>query len=68
LTFSKITGEALNGGAPQTWDAPVTRVEMGGGFYIQRNLTVTGIVQRNWRDGGRIHNRTYVSGQIAFWF
>jgi hypothetical protein len=68
LTFSKISGQVLNGGAPQTWDAPVTRVEAGGGFYVQRNLTVTGVVQRNWRDGGRIKNRTYVSGQIAFWF
>jgi hypothetical protein len=27
-----------------------------------------GVVQPNWRDGGRIHDKTYVSGQLAFWF
>jgi len=31
-------------------------------------LTVRAVVQRNWRDGGFIHKRTFVSGQIAFWF
>ena len=58
----------LFGGAPTPWDAPVTRIEAGGGFYLQRNLTLRGIVQRNWRDGGRVRNRTFVSGQISYWF
>jgi hypothetical protein len=68
LTFSRITGERLFTGVPTTWDAPVTRIEAGGGVYIQRNLIIRGVVQRNWRDGGLVHNRTFVSGQIAFWF
>lgn len=68
LRFSRISGEKVFSGVPTTWDAPVGRVEAGGGVYIQRNLTVRAVVQRNWRDGGFIHKRTFVSGQIAFWF
>ncbi len=68
LTFSKIRGERLFGGLPQTWDAPVSRLEIGGGMYLQRNLTLRAVVQRNSRDGGRVRQRTFVSGEIAFWF
>jgi hypothetical protein len=68
LSFSNIIGQRLFGGVPTPWDAPVTRIEGGGGVYLQRNLTVRGIVQHDWRDGGRVHERTYVSGQISYWF
>jgi hypothetical protein len=68
LTFSRIRGEVRFNGNLEPWDAPVSRVEAGAGVYIQRNLTLRGIVQRNWRDGGRVHNRTYVSGELAYWF
>ena len=65
LTFSKIRGEQLFGGLPETWDAPVSRIEAGGGMYVQRNLTLRAVVQRNSRDGGRVRQRTFVSGEIA---
>ena len=68
LTFSRIRGERLFGGQPTPWDAPVTRVEAGGGFYLQRNLTLRAVVQHNWRDAGRVRSRTYLSGQLAYWF
>jgi hypothetical protein len=68
LGFSKVTGVRFFSGQPTTWDAPVARVEAGGGVYLQRNLTIRGVVQRNWRDGGRVHDKTYVSAQISFWF
>ena len=68
LTFSRIRGQRLFGGAPTPWDAPVTRIEAGGGVFLRRNVTARGVVQRNWRDGGRVTARTYVSGQVAFWF
>jgi hypothetical protein len=68
LTFSRIRGQRLFGGAATTWDAPVTRIEIGGGVYARRNLTGRVAVQRNWRDGGRIRTRTFVSGQVAYWF
>ncbi len=68
LTFSRVRGERRFNGQLTTWDAPVTRVEVGGGLYIQRNLTLRAVVQGNWRDGGRVHDRTYVSGELAYWF
>jgi hypothetical protein len=68
LTFSRVTGQRLFGGQPTTWDAPVKRLEVGGGVYLQRNLTLRVSVQPNWRDGGRVRQRTYTSAQLAYWF
>jgi hypothetical protein len=68
LTFSEIRGQRLFGGAPTPWEASVQRVEAGGGVYIQRNLTVRAVAQRNWRDGGRVRRKTYVSAQVSYWF
>ena len=68
LTFSRIRGQRLFGGEPTPWDAPVTRLEVGGGVYVRRNLTARAVVQRNWRDAGRVTARTYLSGQVAYWF
>jgi hypothetical protein len=68
LTFSSIRGQRFFGGAPTPWDAPVTRLEAGGGVYLQRNLTLRAVVQRNWRDAGRVRQRTFVSSQLAYWF
>lgn len=68
LSFSRVTGARLFAGQPTSWDAPVTRIETGGGVYLQRNLTLRGVVQHDWRDGGRVRTRTYVSGQISYWF
>ena len=67
LGFSAITGSAVQGTLP--WDAPVTRVEIGGGFSLQRNLLLKLSVQRNTRDGGRLRPReTLGAGQVVFWF
>lgn len=67
LTFSEITGETF-GGAPTPWDAPVGRLEVGGGYSLQRNLVLRAVAQVNRRDGGRIENRTFLSTQVAWWF
>ena len=67
LGFSELLGSAV-GRAPLPWDAPVTRIETGGGYYLQRNLVVRATVQANRRTAGRVLNRTYVSAQIAYWF
>jgi hypothetical protein len=67
LGFSDITGSAVQG--TQSWDAAVTRVEIGGGWSIQRNLLMKLSVQRNTRDGGReIPKATLGAGQLVFWF
>ena len=64
LGFSDITGSA----GTQTWDAPVSRVEVGAGYSLQRNLLLKFSVQHNVRDGGRITHATYPSAQIVYWF
>ena len=48
LGFSDVTGAT----ATLPWDAPVTRVEVGGGYSIQRNLLLKLSYQHNNRDGG----------------
>jgi hypothetical protein len=65
LGFSRLP---VNGGATMPWDAPVRRVEVDAGYYLQRNLVARIAVQRNHRDGGRVMSRTYCSGQISYWF
>lgn len=66
LGFSQITGTIW--AVPTTWDAPITRIEWGGGYYLQRNLVARAVVQHNRRDGGRVRGRTFVSGQLSYWF
>jgi hypothetical protein len=68
LRFSDVTGLRFYNAQPTPWDSPVTRVEAGGGLYLQRNLMLRAVVQRNWRDAGRVLNKTYVSGQVSYWF
>ena len=66
LGFSKISTD--NGLALLTWDARVTRVEGTAGYYLQRNLVARLTVQFNDREGGRVERKTYVAGQLAYWF
>jgi hypothetical protein len=46
----------------------VTRVEGTAGYYLQRNLVARLTVQFNDREGGRVERKTYVAGQLAYWF
>jgi hypothetical protein len=65
LGFSEITGSS----ATQPWDAPVTRVEIGGGYSIQRNLIVKVAYQHNRRDGGRLATTGKLPAvQVMYWF
>jgi hypothetical protein len=64
LAFNRIAGT----GRIEEWDAPVTRVEAGGGYYIQRNLVARLTVQVNRRDGGRIRRSTLPAVQLLYWF
>jgi hypothetical protein len=67
LAFSHITGTDAQGTLP--WDAPVTRIEIGGGISVQRNLVLKLSVQRNTRNGGRLEPRaTLGAAQLLFWF
>ena len=64
LGFSEITGSARR----DTWDAPVTRVEIGGGYAIQRNLIMKVSFQHNRRAGGRVARLDFGAAQLVFWF
>jgi hypothetical protein len=66
LTFSRIRSEAS--GLDVQWEAPVSRLELGGGLYLQRNLVVRISVQDNHREGGRVRERAFLATQVLFWF
>jgi hypothetical protein len=53
---------------PTPWDAPVYRLEAAAGCYIQRNLIARLALQRNVREAGRVRRRTWVAGQLTYWF
>lgn len=67
LGFSKIRGTLFDG-APTPWDAPVTRLEAGGGYYLRRNIVVRAVYQYNHRDGGQTRERHFVAAQGLYWF
>jgi len=64
LGFSEVTGKLSR----NTWDAPVTRFEVGGGYSLQRNLLLKLSYQYNTRDGGRLHTVNLGAAQLLFWF
>ena len=64
LGFSDLRGSA--GTLP--WDAPVKRLETGGGYYLLRNLIAKVIYQHDWREGGLVRHLGVWSGQLQFWF
>jgi hypothetical protein len=64
LDFSEVCGTV--GCLP--WDAPVQRVEAGGGFSIRRNIVLKGVYQYNWRDGSRHPRLGLAATQLVVWF
>ena len=64
LGFNEIAGSA----GLLTWDAPMSRIEAGAGYSIQRNLLLKISVQDNRRDGGRTRKSRLIAGQLVFWF
>jgi hypothetical protein len=64
LAFSRITA----GTRHDEWDAPVSRLEVGGGYYLQRNLIARASLQFNARDGGRVRSARLLAAQFLFWF
>jgi hypothetical protein len=64
LGFSDVPGLS----SPVSWDAPVDRVEVAAGYYLQRNLVARAGLQHNERGGGRVRARTYLTAQLSYWF
>jgi hypothetical protein len=50
------------------WEAPVTRTEVGVGYYVQRNLIAKMSLQFNRRDGGRVARSQLLAAQLLYWF
>jgi hypothetical protein len=65
LGFSTI---ATSSGGAATWEAPVTRWEVGGGYALRRNAHLRLSWQHNSRDGGRVRRLTAVAAQLLYWF
>ena len=61
-------GRVAASGRVDTWEAPVSRVEVGGGFYLQRNLIARVSLQFNDRAGGRVTSSQLAAAQLLFWF
>jgi hypothetical protein len=66
LDFSHLHG-TIFGAEAVPWDAPISRVEAGGGWYFRRNLVGRVTWQHNWRDAGRLRQKSFVAGQLLFW-
>jgi hypothetical protein len=65
LGFSDVAGTGIT----EPWDAPVTRLEVGGGYSIQRNLQLKLSFQYNHRDGGGLPQLAHLTAaQLVFWF
>ena len=64
LGFSRL----MTATEPAPWEAPLTRVEVGGGYYVQRNLIAKSSLQFNRRDGGRVTSAQLLAVQLLYWF
>jgi hypothetical protein len=64
LSFNTVSGSS----ATVTWDAPVTRVEAGGGYSLGRNVLAKASYQRNSRDSRWYPRQQLVSAQVVLWF
>jgi hypothetical protein len=64
LGFSEVSGSLRT----DTWDAPVTRFEIGGGYSLQRNLLLKFEYQHDSRDGGLVRTFNPVAAQLVYWF
>jgi hypothetical protein len=64
LSFNRVAGTTRT----VSWDAPVSRIEVGGGYYLQRNVVAKLSLQRNVRDGGRVLSDSLTAAQLHFWF
>ncbi len=51
-----------------TWDADVTRLELGGGWTVHRQVLLKAVWQRNRRDGGRVRASDLGAFQVVTWF
>jgi hypothetical protein len=68
LGFSKVQAGVEYDNQRVAWDGPVTRVEIGTGYSIQRNVRVKLAYQYDWREAGTTQRRGALATQIGYWF
>jgi hypothetical protein len=61
-------GQAIGSHRVASWDADVTRVETGIGYYLRRTVILKAVYQHNERDGGRVKSSHLGAAQILYWF
>jgi hypothetical protein len=61
-------GDVVTSAGPMTWDADVSRTEVGLGYALGRTITIKGAVQHNRREGGRGGASTLPALQVVLWF
>ena len=69
--FSTLTASPAEGSQTPvvtTWEAPVTRVEVGAGYNIRRNVVLKAIVQQNWRQEAGEQSDMVIAAQTQLWF
>jgi hypothetical protein len=64
LGFSEVTGSGIR----TTWDAPVTRIEIGGGYSLERNLVLKLSFQHDARETVRVPSQSLTAAQLVYWF
>jgi hypothetical protein len=64
LRFRNLAAET----GPQTWDANVTRIELGGGYAPHRHVLLKAAWQQNWRDGRYMRREGLLVAQALLWF
>ena len=64
LTFSQVSGALRQ----DEWDAPVNRIEIGGGYSLQRNVTLKLAYQHNTRQTARNAAADTAAIQLVYWF
>lgn len=64
LSFRRLSSsEGTN-----TWDANVSRVEVGGGYALHPQMLLKATWQYNWRDSERYARESLVAAQVVLWF
>jgi hypothetical protein len=69
--FSTLTASPAEGSQTPvvtTWEAPVTRLEVGAGFNVRRNLVLKAAVQQNWRKEVAEQSDMVIAAQTQLWF
>jgi hypothetical protein len=69
--FSELTASPPPGSQTPlvtTWEAPVTRVEVGAGLNLRRNVVLKASVQQNWRKDVAQKSDMVIAAQTHFWF